>query len=74
MTRTKVAVRHHSGNITVTITRHGDAHAYVHDMYADGRAKLLHLSIESAQAEADAVVREVGHVCGDGCSGWQVPD
>ena len=68
--RTPVSSRDHSGGITVTVLRYGVSGPYLHDMYADGRDERFHSSVEAAQAEADEVARDVGHVCGEGCSGW----
>jgi hypothetical protein len=74
MPRTPVAVRGHSGGITVTILRLGPSGPFVHDMYADGRAERLHPSVGAAQEEADDVVRVVGHVCGERCTRWRLLD
>jgi hypothetical protein len=72
--RTPIAMRGHSGGITVTVSRDGNSGLYVHDMYADRRPRQAHPSVESAQAEADAIVRDVGHVCGSRCTGWPLLD
>jgi len=34
----------------------------------------VHASVEAAQAEADGIVREVGHVCGQRCTVWRLLD
>ena len=74
MMRTPVAIRGHCGGITVTVLSIGPSGPYIHDMYADGRPAHLHPSIESAQAEADDVVRVVGHECGETCTSWRLLD
>jgi hypothetical protein len=74
MPRTPVAIRGHSGGITVTVYRLSPSGPFIHDMYADRRPERSHPSIAAAQAEADDVVRVVGHVCGGRCTRWRLLD
>ena len=73
MTRTPIAVRGHSGGITVTVLRYEDSGQYVHD-FSSPAVACLHPTLEAAQIEADVTVRAAGHVCGDRCSGWRLLD
>jgi hypothetical protein len=68
--RTPISVRGHSGGITVTVLRYAETGQYVHDFSSPAPIQ-LHQTLAAAQADADVTVRAVGHVCGEGCSGWR---
>jgi len=48
MPRTPVAIRGHSGGITVTVYRLSPSGPFIHDMYADRRPERTHPSIAAA--------------------------